>query len=243
MFIKGGKFRPHNVIYITQLQRRYRYDDPQRQSHGSTAMVMFGVEGLPPRPVRRGSRDDSVEEADAVLMHRVATADRSAMHILFSRHHLAVYRFVLQRLQDRALAEDVTSEAFLEVWRRAGRFDGRSPVVAWILAIARHKTFAAQPERHLRIDGASATGADGENIGQATPMQAPDRHTVLRGCMKKLPAEHREVIDLVYYQEQSMEAVAAILGIPRRTARTRVSYARRRLAAELKKSGVDWIAP
>lgn len=60
--------------------------------------------------------------------------------------------------------------------------------------------------------------------------------------MARLSAQHREVIDLVYYQEQSMESVATILGIPRSTVKTRVFYARKRLADELKKSGVDWIA-
>jgi RNA polymerase sigma-70 factor (ECF subfamily) len=183
-----------------------------------------------------------VEEADALLMERVATADRGAMHILFSRHHLAVYRFVLQRVQDRMLAEDVTSEVFLDVWRHAGRFEGRSAVLTWILAIARHKTFAAHAKRRLRPhSGGDAAGPQGADDLDAS-LQARDRHTVLRNCMMRLSAEHREVIDLVYYQEQSMESVATILGIPRSTAKTRVFYARKRLADELKKSGVDWVA-
>jgi RNA polymerase sigma-70 factor (ECF subfamily) len=50
------------------------------------------------------------------------------------------------------------------------------------------------------------------------------------------------MIDLVYYQEQSMESVATILGIPSNTAKTRMFHARKRLADELKKSGVDWVA-
>jgi RNA polymerase sigma-70 factor (ECF subfamily) len=209
-------------------------------------MGMFRVEKPPPRPVRRGSRDDSVEKADAILMERVAAADKCAMQVLFSRHHLAVYRFVLQQVQDRTLAEDVTSEVFLDVWRHAGRFKGRSAVLTWILAIARHKTFAARAQRGLRFDpDATAGGQDtgGLNEGDLdAPLPARDRHTALRKCMRRLSAEHREVIDLVYYQEQSMESVAAILGIPRSTAKARVFHARKRLADELKKSGVDWIA-
>jgi RNA polymerase sigma-70 factor (ECF subfamily) len=208
---------------------------------GSTTMETFRAEGSFPRPVRRGSRDVSVDDADAVLIQRVATADRSAMHILFSRHHLAVYRFVLLRLQDKALAEDVTSEVFLDVWRHADRFKGRSAVLTWILAIARNKTFAAHPKPPIGFDLGSGAGAESAGDPEA-PLQALDRHTVLRKCMARLSAEHREVIDLVYYQEQSMESVATILSIPRSTAKTRVFYARKRLADELKKSGVDWIA-
>jgi RNA polymerase sigma-70 factor (ECF subfamily) len=208
-------------------------------------METLRAAGSLPRPVRRGCRDESVDDADAALMRRVATADRSAMHILFSRHHLAVYRFVLQRLQDKALAENVTSEVFLDVWRHAGRFQGRPAVLTWILAIARDKTFTARPKSRIRLDGATTAGESAGNdldAGLDAPLQVEDRNTVLRRCMTRLSAKHREVIDLVYYQEQSMESVATILGIPCSTAKTRVFTARKRLADELKKSGVDWIA-
>jgi RNA polymerase sigma-70 factor, ECF subfamily len=203
-------------------------------------MAMDRTAGSQPRPVGCG-QDESGGDADTVLMRRIAAADRAAMHTLFSRHHLAVYRFVLQRLQDKALAEDITSDVFLEVWRHAGRFEGRSAVLTWILAIARYKTFAAHPHSGVRLNG--DTAADAENSGDPeAPLQTRDRNIVLRKCMTRLSAEHREVIDLVYYQEQSMESVATILGIPRSTAKTRVFYARKRLADELKKSGVDWAA-
>src|SRR6266849_280204 len=203
-------------------------------------MDMFWAARSHPKPVRRSGRNTSTE--DAVLMRRVAAADRTAMHILFSKHHVAVYRFVLQRLRDKALAEDVTSEVFLDVWRHAARFEGRSSVLTWILGIARHKTFAARSNpRSVEFDSDMADDQDHADDPDA-PLQARDRSMVLRRCITKLSAEHREVIDLVYYQKQSMESIAAILGIPRNTAKTRVFYARKRLADELKKSGVDWVA-
>jgi RNA polymerase sigma-70 factor, ECF subfamily len=162
-------------------------------------------------------------------MWRVAAADKNALHILFSRYHLAVYRFVLQRLQDKALAEDVTAAVFLEVWRHASRFEGRTTVLTWILSIARDKTFAARPNSLVRSDATD---------GPDAPLPVRDRNAVLRKCLTRLPVEHREVIDLVYYQEQSMASVATILGIPPDDAKTRVFDARKRLADELRKSGI-----
>jgi RNA polymerase sigma-70 factor (ECF subfamily) len=204
-------------------------------------MDMFGAARSHPRPLRRGGRDTSAE--DAALIRRVAAADRTAMHTLFSKHHVAVYRFVLQRLRDRALAEDVTSDTFLDVWRHAGRFEGRSAVLTWILAIARHKMFAARLNpRSVQLDSDVAGSQEDCANDPDAPLQARDRSTILRRCITRLSAEHREVIDLVYYQEQSMESVATILGIPRNTAKTRVFYARKRLADELQKAGLDWIA-
>lgn len=203
-------------------------------------MRTFWAASLQPRALRRSSRNASTD--DAVLIRRVAAADKTAMHILFSNHHVAVYRFVLQRLRDKALAEDITSEVFLDVWRHAGRFEGRSAVLTWILAIARRKAFTAgQSSRFVQLDNNVAANRDDADDLDA-PLQARDRTTVLRNCITRLSAEHREVIDLIYYQEQSMESVATILGIPHNTAKTRIFYARKRLADELKKSGVDWIS-
>jgi len=164
------------------------------------------------------------------------------MQTLFSRHHIAVYRFVLQRLRDKALAEDVTSEVFLEVWRHAGKFEGRSTVVTWILAIARRKILAARINpRGVQSDSDKAADYDRADDPDA-PLQAQDRSTVVRRGIRKLSADHREMIDLVYCQDQSMESVATILGIPPNAAKTRMFSARQRLADDLKKSGVDWVA-
>ena len=174
-------------------------------------------------------------------MRRIASGDKAAMHMLFSNHYVAVYRFVLRRLRDKASAEDVTSDVFLEVWRQAGRFEGRSAVLTWILAIARHKAFSARPRLdqspfdEIRAD-VSLDNADAPD----TILQMQDRNTLLRKCLTRLSAQHREIIDLVYYQEQSVEEVATILGIPRNTAKTRMFYARQRLADELKKFGDDF---
>jgi RNA polymerase sigma-70 factor, ECF subfamily len=164
------------------------------------------------------------------------------MQTLFSRHHVAVYRFVLQQLLDKALAESVTGDVFLEVWRHAGEFDGGSTGLTWILAIARRKILAIRVDpRGVQPDGEMAGDPDRADDPDA-PLQARDRSMVLRRCIRRLASEHREMIDLVYYQEQSMDQVATILGIPENTAQTRMLGARKRLADELKKSGVEWVA-
>ena len=178
---------------------------------------------------------------DAALMRRIAAGDRTAMHMLFSKHYVSVYRFVLPRLRDKTLAEDVTSEVFLEIWRQAGRFEGRSAVLTWILAIARHKAFSVRPRLdQLPFDESGAEAIRDSADAPDTILQTRDRNRLLRKCVTRLSAQHREIIDLVYYQEQSVEAVATILGIPRNTAKTRMFYARRRLADELKRFGDDY---
>src|SRR5215475_10600738 len=108
-------------------------------------MDMFWAARSHARPVRGGGRDTNTE--DAVLMSRIAAGDEAAMHGLFSRHNIAVYRFLLQQLRDKALAEEVTSEVFLDVWRHPRGFEGRSTVLTWILANARRKALSARSNR------------------------------------------------------------------------------------------------
>src|SRR5712691_9450237 len=70
--------------------------------------------------------------------HRIASGDQSAMRALFARYRVALYRWLLRLVDDRALAEDLLSEVFLDVWRRAACFEARSSVSTWLLAIARY---------------------------------------------------------------------------------------------------------
>jgi RNA polymerase sigma-70 factor, ECF subfamily len=91
--------------------------------------------------------DGHHDGSDERLVERVATGDRLAMQLLYARHHLRVYRFVLRIVNDAATAEDLTSDAFLDVWKNARRFEGRSQVSTWILSIARYKALAALRRR------------------------------------------------------------------------------------------------
>ena len=97
--------------------------------------------------------------SDDVLIGRIATGDRLAMQVLFARHHVRVYRFVLRLVRDELVAEDLISEVFLDVWRQAGRFEGRSQVSTWLLAIARFKALSAlrrRPDEELDDETAEA---------------------------------------------------------------------------------------
>src|SRR5271170_3822333 len=85
--------------------------------------------------------------SDEVLIGRIASGDRLAMQVLFARHHVRVFRFVLRLVREESTAEDLISEVFLDVWRQAGRFEGRSAVSTWLLAITRFKALSALRRR------------------------------------------------------------------------------------------------
>jgi len=187
------------------------------------------------------SRDLSANPAtsDEVLIGRIANGDRLAMQVLFARHHVRVFRFVLRLVREEATAEDLISEVFLDVWRQAGRFEGRSQVSTWLLAIARFKALSVlrrKPEQELDEEAAEAI-EDTSDTPDVT-LEKKQKADVIRKCLGGLSAEHREVIDLVYYHEKSVEEVAEIVGIPEATVKTRMFYARRRLSELLRAEGV-----
>jgi RNA polymerase sigma-70 factor (ECF subfamily) len=178
--------------------------------------------------------------SDEVLIGRIADGERLAMQVLFARHHVRVYRFVLRLVRNEAVAEDLVSDVFLDVWRQAGKFEGRSAASTWILSIARFKALSALRRKgEQELDEATAeTIVDEADDPQAT-MEKKDKSEILRKTIASLSAEHREIIDLVYYHEKSVEEVAQIVGIPEATVKTRMFYARKRLGELLKAQGVD----
>jgi RNA polymerase sigma-70 factor, ECF subfamily len=172
---------------------------------------------------------------DIHLVNRIAAGDKLAMQALFARHRTGTYRWLLRLVHDEALAEDLLSEVFLDVWRQADRFEGRSSVSTWLMSIARFKALSAlrrrtEDELTEEIEG---TLADTANDPEAA-LQEKNRSELLREALTRLSPEHREIIDLVYYNEKSISECAEILGIPAATVKTRMFYARKKLAELVK---------
>ena len=169
--------------------------------------------------------------SDVILVNRIAAGDKLAMHALFARHRTSIYRWLLRFVGSEALAEDLLSEVFLDVWRQADRFEGRSSVSTWLMSIARYKALSArrvrtEDELTKEIEAAVADPSDDPEAA----LQEKDRGELLRQALTHLSREHREIIDLVYYHERSIAECTQIVGIPAATVKTRMFYARRKLA-------------
>jgi RNA polymerase sigma-70 factor (ECF subfamily) len=183
---------------------------------------------------------NALEASDEILIGRIAGGDRLAMQALYARHHVKVFRFVLRLVRNEASARDLISEVFLDVWRQAARFEGRSAVSTWILAIARFKALSSVRRRkEAQLDEEEAEAIEDEADTPEVALQKKDTGEVLRQCLANLSPDHREIIDLVYYHEKSVEEVAEIVDIPENTVKTRMFYARKKLAELLKQAGVE----
>lgn len=184
------------------------------------------------RSVARDALDDA-------LIERIAAGDEASMRVLYTRHNVRVYRFALRLVGNDAIAEEVTSEVFLDVWRHAATFERRSRVTTWLLAVARHKALQVmrrRPTEPLNDDACSLVPDASDD--PETAIGKSQTQAILFKCLSNLSPAHREVVDLVYYHHKTIDEVADIVGLERNTVKTRMFYARRRLAEMLGAQGI-----
>ena len=170
--------------------------------------------------------------SDEMLVARIAAGDKLAMEVLFARHRTAVYRWLLRFVGNETVAEDLLSDVFFDVWQQAGRFEGRAAVTTWLLSIARFKALSARRRRTELNETIEATVADPADNAEVI-LEKKHQGEVVRDALTKLSPEHREIIDLVYYHDKSVDEAAEILGVPSATVKTRMFYARKKLAVQV----------
>ena len=182
----------------------------------------------------------TARESDTELITRIRAGDRLALHALYARHHVKVFRFALRLLRSEPSAEDVVSEVFTDVWRNPANFQGRSEASTWLLAITRNKAYSIlRRKREQELDEDDAAETEDPADDPEVVLQKKDKGEILRACIERLSAEHREVIDLVYYHDKSIEEIALIVGAPEGTVKTRMFYARKKLSELAKAAGLD----
>jgi RNA polymerase sigma-70 factor (ECF subfamily) len=181
---------------------------------------------------------------DKALVQSMAAGDKRALKLLYLRHCGRVFRFIVRLVGNEATAEEVLNEVFLEAWRQADRFESRSQVATWLMAIARFKAIAERRRRsELQLDDKYAAVIPDPSDTPSISLEKRQRSAVLQTCLAMLTPAHREVINLIYYQGQKVEDVARFTGAPISTIKTRMHYARGRMAELLAAAGVDrgWV--
>lgn len=208
-----------------------------------TTVARLSNERASSRVAARRPSAAAEETSDLDLIERIAAGNRLAMQVLYARHSAHVFHFVRRFLGSSADAEDVVSDVFLDVWRRAGTFEGRARVSTWLLGIARNKAIDARKSRSGDPwDESAAAAIEDPASNPEADVQARDRSAVIRRCLMQLSPAHRDIIDLVYYRGKSIDEIAKLMRVPHATVKTRMFYARKRLAILLRERGVTTAA-
>src|SRR5260370_5928016 len=176
--------------------------------------------------------------SDEALIRLIADGDKRAMQVLYARHSVRVYRFILRLTGNQSMAEELVREVFLDVGRQAEAFESKSQVSTWLLAIARYKALSALRRRtDEHLDDQMAARIEDTADDPETVVHKKDRSTIVQKCLRQLSPAHREVIDLVYYNDKSVDEVAQIVGVPAATVKTRMFYAPSKIANLLQQLG------
>jgi RNA polymerase sigma-70 factor (ECF subfamily) len=184
--------------------------------------------------------------ADEELMTLVERRDPDAFAVLYDRHGGAVYSLAHRIVGDPAVAEDVTQEAFISIWRSGGRFDAaRGSVRSWMLGIVRNRAIDAlrrhaSPAPKLNLDDDALLEA--QEGAEHTEAEAIRRDTAsrVRGVIGELPAEQSEVIGLAYFGGFTHTEIAEMLGMPLGTVKGRMRLGLERIRATLaERMGID----
>jgi RNA polymerase sigma-70 factor (ECF subfamily) len=164
------------------------------------------------------------------LIARIATGDEAAFAALYRSLEPRVYRFILSKLNDSFEAADILNETFLEVWRSASSYQGRSKPTTWIFGIAYHKVmdrYRKQRPEDL-TDPAELEQADGR-ADQAAALAALEEGRHLRHCLDELKPAQRAVMELAFYEDLPYREIAEIVDCPEGTVKTRIFHAKEAL--------------
>ncbi len=188
-----------------------------------------------PQVTQEVTNGTSTREQDCNLVARLVAGDEDALRDLYGIYGQRLYAYALRLTSDRATAEDVIQDTLVIVWRTASQFRGDGRLLAWLLGIVHHRAMkalrqAAKPIEPLEENFAAA--------GPSPEEQAQTLETTLwvRQGLQGLSADHRAVLELVFYQGLSLNEIAEICRCSLGTVKSRLSYARKHLRGVLSRS-------
>ncbi len=181
--------------------------------------------------------------SDECLLDGIRDRDSASLRLLFQRYHRRVFHFVLRRLGDPGLAEEVVADVFFEVWRSIEHFAGASRPSTWIFGIAHFKSASAHRDRSRRkrasvvptnVESLHAVADDRDAHDQ---LAAREELRLVHRVLSSLPEDQRTVLELAVIEGLPYDEIAKRLGLPEGTVKTRVSRARGKLRRGFERFG------
>jgi RNA polymerase sigma-70 factor (ECF subfamily) len=173
------------------------------------------------------------DDDPGALIVAVARGDRAALALLYDRFSPVVYAVALRMLGNRADAEDVVQEVFLQVWKRGETFrPDRGSFQCWLFTIARNRALARIRAAHtMRKSLAHFRQDPGASVSQPVsgPVDREESSLALHSALTWLPDEQRLVLELAYFDGLTQSEIAARLDEPLGTVKTRIRLGLERL--------------
>lgn len=173
------------------------------------------------------------QEHDLNLIRRIGAGDEDAMRELYAMYGQRLYAYALRITNDPATAEDVAQNSLVTAWQTASKFRGEGRVIAWLLGIVHHTAI-----KSIRMPKNYSNEMLAETVPENQPtleeqIQSQEKKRWIKQGLQSLSSEHRAVLELIFYQELSLNETAEVLRCPIGTVKSRLSYARKQLQGVL----------
>lgn len=183
---------------------------------------------------------------DAMLIRQIADEQQAGIEALYDRYHRLVFSVALAVVGDRPVAEEVTLDVFIRVWRGAKTYDpARATVSTWLIAIARHHAIDVLRWQNARVD-AKSVGLDDLHFQTDPDLPEPEeqaeisqRRKHIQHALFQLPADQRQALFLAYFKGYSHGQIAELLEQPLGTVKTRIRLAMQKLKRMLSDESPD----
>jgi RNA polymerase sigma-70 factor (ECF subfamily) len=188
---------------------------------------------------------DREADVDQALIARVNARDPSALDEIYQRYARAVQSLAVRIVGDSAIAEDVTQEVFLKLWRQPESYNPeRGALGSWLLSVAHNRAIDVLRRRRVREEHPLPESREAAEIvadGTLDPSEAAslkEAADAVRRALAKIPANQREAIEMAFFQGKTHAEISAELGEPLGTAKTRIRLGMRKLRSILEEEGV-----
>lgn len=192
-------------------------------------------EPIPNEPVHMSTDDELSQERQ--LVERVAAGDSEAFRALYDLSYGKVARYVQKVVGDYSLADDILVQTYTVAWQKSGSFQGSGRITTWLIGIARNIMFREFKKIKYHEPFEEEFGA--VDSSSQYRVEIASTNAAVKAALQALKIKHREILELVFYQEFSYVEVAKVMGIPVNTVKTRVFYAKQALKDVLEKHHIN----
>ena len=161
------------------------------------------------------------------LLKKIGDGNEKAMADFYRLYENRLYKFILSKLNDSFEASDILNETFLEVWRKADSFEGRSKVSTWLFGIAYYKTMDRhRKKKPMLIDEDNFPEIVDESPDAMACLLSDERGGHVKFCLETLKEAHRAVMQLSFFEDMTYGEIAKIVDCPEGTVKTRMFHAK-----------------
>ncbi len=188
-----------------------------------------------PKSKRHMNKDKELLQ-EKRLVEQVAGGDSTAYRQLYDLSYGKVSRYVQKVVSDASLVDDILVQTYTVAWQKSGAFKGTGRITTWLIGIARNIMFREfrKVKKYVPFED-EYSAADTQSQFQ---VEVESTNAALKAALQTLKVKHREILELVFYQEFSYPEVSELIGIPVNTVKTRVFHAKKALKDVLQKQNI-----